>query len=117
MIDGGKVVLDRLSVLEGGGFDLRRSRHHFFAKDIVGGLEFDPHSRLGMAAGDDSGISVFVPDRADHFLQDEAGIVFRSPAERQHQFLVLFKMLVGLSGKKDGLSKRVLDEPSVCFAG
>ena len=40
-------------------------------------------------------------------------MVFRSPAERQHQLLVLFKMLVSLSGKKDGLGKRVLDEPAV----
>ena len=115
MVHGGKAVLDRLSVFENGRFDLRRSGHDFFAEDIVGGLKLDSQSGLGMAAGHDAGIGVFVPDRADHFLHDQAGIMFRSSAKRQQEVLILFKMLIGLSREKGGLKKGILDEPSVGF--
>ena len=58
-----------------------RSRHHFFTKDIVGSLELDTRSGLRVAAADDSCIGVFVPNRADHFLQDKTGVMFGSSAK------------------------------------
>src|ERR1700687_2360911 len=71
MMHGWKLVFNNLSVFENGRLELRRSSHHLFTEKVAGGLPLDSRAGLRVAAVQDPHISAIVPDRADHFLQDE----------------------------------------------
>ena len=116
MIYGREELFDRLPIVESSGFDLRGSRHHFLAENIVGSLEFDSSSRLRVAAADDTCIRGFVPNGADHFLQDQTRVIVGSSAKGHYQLLIFFKVLVSLSGEEGSLCKWIFDQLSVSFS-